>query len=56
MIPLTPFDLYYSVYIANRVTDKLTRITDNIYCCRSGSSADTQAVADVVRYHIGMHR
>lgn len=44
------------VYIANRVTDKLTKITDNIYCCRSGSSADTQAVADVVRYHIGMHR
>ncbi|KAE8743278.1 hypothetical protein FOCC_FOCC011107 [Frankliniella occidentalis] len=44
------------VYIANRVTDKLTKITDNIYCCRSGSSADTQAVADVVRYHVGMHR
>lgn len=37
-------------YIANRVTDKLTRITDKIYCCRSGSAADTQAIADIVSY------
>lgn len=44
------------VYIGNRVTDKLTKLTENIYCCRSGSAADTQAVSDVVRYHIGMHR
>ncbi len=29
-------------YIANRVTDKLTRLTDRIYVCRSGSAADTQ--------------
>ena len=41
---------------ANRVTDKLTRITDNIYCCRSGSAADTQAVADMVTYHLDFHR
>ncbi|XP_077294832.1 proteasome beta1 subunit [Arctopsyche grandis] len=39
-------------YIANRVTDKLTPITDHIYCCRSGSAADTQAIADVVKYHL----
>ena len=26
---------------ANRVTDKLTHISDRIYCCRSGSAADT---------------
>lgn len=39
-------------YIANRVTDKLTPITDLIYCCRSGSAADTQAIADMVRYHL----
>jgi 20S proteasome alpha/beta subunit len=38
------------------VTDKLTRITDNIYCCRSGSAADTQAVADMVTYHLDFHR
>ncbi|CAG5127320.1 unnamed protein product [Candidula unifasciata] len=43
-------------YIANRVTDKLTRITDYIYCCRSGSAADTQAVADLVKYQIDFHR
>eukprot|EP00035_Acanthoeca_spectabilis_P020210 m.431678 g.431678 ORF g.431678 m.431678 type:complete len:225 (-) comp17335_c0_seq1:65-739(-) len=42
-------------YIANRVTDKLTRITDNVYCCRSGSAADTQAVADMVAYHLDFH-
>lgn len=39
-------------YIANRVTDKLTPIHDLIYCCRSGSAADTQAVSDIVRYHL----
>jgi len=42
-------------YIANRVTDKLTKITDNIYCCRSGSAADTQAVADIVTYYLDLH-
>lgn len=30
-------------YIANRVTDKLTYLHERIYCCRSGSAADTQA-------------
>ncbi|KAI5953141.1 PRE3 [Candida jiufengensis] len=39
-------------YIANRVTDKLTQIHDFIYCCRSGSAADTQAVADIVKYYL----
>ncbi|KAI5959501.1 PRE3 [Candida pseudojiufengensis] len=39
-------------YIANRVTDKLTQIHDTIYCCRSGSAADTQAVADIVKYYL----
>ncbi|KAI4520968.1 nucleophile aminohydrolase [Schizophyllum commune] len=42
-------------YIANRVTDKLTHIHDRIYCCRSGSAADTQAVADIVHYQLQMH-
>lgn len=42
-------------YVANRVTDKLTRITDQIYCCRSGSAADTQAIADVVSYHLNFY-
>lgn len=39
-------------YVANRVSDKLTKITDRIYCCRSGSAADTQAIADIVAYHL----
>lgn len=43
-------------YIANRVTDKLTQLTENIYCCRSGSAADTQAVADIVKYRLNLFR
>lgn len=39
-------------YVANRVTDKLTRVSDTIYCCRSGSAADTQAIADIVAYYM----
>ena len=39
---------------ANRVTDKLTHLSDRIYCCRSGSAADTQAVADIVTYYMSM--
>lgn len=42
-------------YIANRVTDKLTQIHDTIYCCRSGSAADTQAVADMVKYYLQLY-
>ncbi|NP_001290914.1 proteasome subunit beta type-6 [Esox lucius] len=42
-------------YIANRVTDKLTPIHDHIFCCRPGSAADTQAVADAVTYQLGFH-
>jgi len=39
-------------YIANRVTDKLTPIHDHIFCCRSGSAADTQAIADIVSANV----
>lgn len=39
-------------YIANRVSDKLTPLHERILCCRSGSAADTQALSDVVRYHL----
>ncbi|SPP81483.1 proteasome subunit beta type-6-like [Drosophila guanche] len=34
--------------VSNRVTDKVNRITDNVYCCRSGSAADTQQLAEEV--------
>ncbi|XP_015600159.1 proteasome subunit beta type-6 [Cephus cinctus] len=43
-------------YVANRVADKLTKVTDYIYCCRSGSAADTQAIADIVTYHLNFHQ
>lgn len=42
-------------YIANRVTDKLTQVSDTIWCCRSGSAADTQAVADIVQYYLDLY-
>lgn len=42
-------------YIANRVTDKLTQVQDTIWCCRSGSAADTQAVADIVHYQLDLY-
>lgn len=42
-------------YVANRTADKLTRLSDKIYCCRSGSAADTQAIADVVAYSLDYH-
>eukprot|EP00158_Paraphelidium_tribonemae_P002043 Partr_v1_DN25068_c0_g1_i2_m50924 putative The proteasome is a multicatalytic proteinase complex which is characterized by its ability to cleave peptides with Arg, Phe, Tyr, Leu, and Glu adjacent to the leaving group at neutral or slightly basic pH. The proteasome has an ATP-dependent proteolytic activity (By similarity) len=42
-------------YIANRVTDKLTPVHDSVFCCRSGSAADTQAVADIVKYYCQMY-
>lgn len=42
-------------YIANRVTDKLTQVHDTIWCCRSGSAADTQAVADIVQYYLNTY-
>ena len=43
--------------MANRVTDKLTPVyMDKIYCCRSGSAADTQAIADIVSYNLKLHR
>jgi hypothetical protein len=40
---------------ANRVTDKLTHVHDRIYCCRSGSAADTQAVADIVHNYLQLY-
>ena len=33
-------------YVSNRASDKLTPLSDFIWLLRSGSAADTQAVAD----------
>ena len=42
-------------YVANRVSDKLTPVHDRVYCCRSGSAADTQAISDMVRGALEQH-
>ena len=39
-------------YTAHRMTDKITELFDGIYVCRSGSSADTQALAGYVRRYL----
>ncbi|KAL6073174.1 Proteasome subunit beta type-6 [Balamuthia mandrillaris] len=42
-------------YIANRASDKITAVHNRIYCCRSGSAADTQAIADYVNWYLKLH-
>jgi 20S proteasome subunit beta 1 len=47
------------IYVSNRASDKMTVLADSTVMCRSGSAADTEAVAKIVRYHveqIGMER
>ena len=39
-------------YVFNRVSNKCTQLADRIYCGRSGSAADTQAVAQVVAHYL----
>lgn len=29
--------VFAGVYVANRASDKITQLTDNVYVCRSGS-------------------
>eukprot|EP00483_Globobulimina_turgida_P000462 UN00462 len=40
------------IYVVNRFTDKVKKLTDNIYVCESGSAADTEAIADYVSYYL----
>ncbi|CAD25864.1 PROTEASOME B-TYPE SUBUNIT DELTA CHAIN [Encephalitozoon cuniculi GB-M1] len=42
-------------YVSSRVTDKLTQITDKIFVCRSGSSADTQMISSYLRMYLSMY-
>ena len=42
-------------YVANRVSDKISPLADNIYICRSGSAADTQAISEMVRHYVSSH-
>lgn len=46
-------------YVVNRCSNKLTKLAKRIYCCRSGSAADTQALAETTanyleRYELGI--
>ncbi|XP_075509598.1 proteasome subunit beta type-6-like [Primulina tabacum] len=43
------------MYVANRASDKITQLTDNVYLCRSGSAADSQIVSDYVRHFLHQH-
>jgi Proteasome subunit len=43
-------------YVANRVSDKLVQLSEYIYCCRSGSAADTQTLTDYVHYFLNQWR
>eukprot|EP00588_Corethron_pennatum_P010727 CAMPEP_0194280624 /NCGR_PEP_ID=MMETSP0169-20130528/18040_1 /TAXON_ID=218684 /ORGANISM="Corethron pennatum, Strain L29A3" /LENGTH=230 /DNA_ID=CAMNT_0039025405 /DNA_START=145 /DNA_END=837 /DNA_ORIENTATION=+ len=40
-------------YVVNRVSDKIVQLHERIWCCRSGSAADTQALTDIVKHHLG---
>jgi len=39
-------------YVANRASDKIAQLHDRIWCCRSGSAADTQALTDYVKHYL----
>ncbi len=43
-------------YIANRAGQKLEQVHDKIVCCLSGTMADLQACAEIVRYYLDLHR
>ena len=43
------------IYISNRASDKMARLSDNAIMCRSGSAADTEAVAGYVRHYVEQH-
>lgn len=42
-------------YVANRVSDKITPVCNNVAVCRSGSAADTQALTDYVKLFVAQH-
>jgi len=44
-----------STYVANRLTNKLQKLFDNVYIQRSGSSAHTQNIGDYVSHYLNIH-
>lgn len=43
------------IYVSNRASNKIAPLCDNVYLCRSGSAADTQAVCEIVKHAISQH-
>merc|ERR1719387_2539688 len=42
-------------YVANRASRKISKVQDNIFVCRCGSAADTQALTGFVQHYLGQH-
>merc|ERR1712010_382212 len=42
-------------YVANKAADKITKVCDQVYLCRSGSAAHTQAVAGYANLYLNQH-
>merc|ERR1719356_874257 len=42
-------------YVANRASRKISKVHDNIFVCRCGSAADTQALTGFVLNYLGQH-
>merc|ERR1712224_664728 len=42
-------------YVANRASRKISKVHDNIFVCRCGSAADTQALTGFVQNYLGQH-
>merc|ERR1719487_1252140 len=42
-------------YVANRASRKISKVMDNIFVCRCGSAADTQALTGFVQNYLGQH-
>ncbi|XP_073102054.1 proteasome subunit beta type-6-like [Elaeis guineensis] len=43
------------IYVANRASDKIRQLRDNVYVCRFRSAADSQIVSDNVWYFLHQH-
>lgn len=48
--------MFHRESVVNRVMNKLSPLHDKIYCALSGSAADAQTIAEMVNYHLDVHR
>ena len=40
------------IYAVNRTADKISQLSEHIFCGRSGSAADLQALTEYVRFYL----